>query len=96
MKICYKNIWKKASNNIKDEFDSEPVYNEKYLKTKIKSCKGKIVTNFHNKKISKSLKQIKTFIVNYFQKNVNMLFKKKKIPEYITDDSEISSFFRWF
>ena len=52
MKICYKNIWKKASNNIKDEFDSEPVYNEKYLKTKIKSCKGKIVTNFHNKKIS--------------------------------------------
>ena len=53
MNICYKNIWKKASNNIKDEFDSEPVYNEKYLKTKIKSCKGKIVTNFHNKKKSK-------------------------------------------
>ena len=52
MKICYKNNWKKASKNIKDEFDSEPVYNEKYLKTKIKSCKGKIVTNFHNKKIS--------------------------------------------
>ena len=43
----------KASNNIKKEFDSEPVYNEKYLKTKIKSYKGKINTSFHNNKIPK-------------------------------------------
>ena len=33
------------------EFDSDPVYNEKYLKTKIKSCNGKINTNFHNNQI---------------------------------------------
>ena len=36
---------------IKKEFDSEPVYNEKYLKAKIKSYNGKINTNFHNNKI---------------------------------------------
>ena len=32
----YNKIWKKVSNSIKKGFDSEPVYNEKYLKTKIK------------------------------------------------------------
>ena len=34
----YNKIWKKFSNIIKKEFDGKPVYNEKYLKTKIKSC----------------------------------------------------------
>ena len=44
-------IWKKIQNSIKKKFDSKPVYNEKYLKTKIKSYNGKIKTNFHNNKI---------------------------------------------
>ena len=30
----YKNIWDKISTNIKKEFDSEPVYNKEFLKTK--------------------------------------------------------------
>ena len=30
-------IWDKVNADIKKEFDSEPVYNKKYLKTKIKS-----------------------------------------------------------
>ena len=38
----------KVSNNIKKEFDSEPVCNEKYLKTKTKSYKGKISKSFHD------------------------------------------------
>ena len=38
---------------MKKEFDSEPLYNKIYLKTKIKSYKGKINTNFHNNKIPK-------------------------------------------
>ena len=49
----YCEIWKKFSNSINKEFYSNPVYNEKYLKTKIKSYNGKIITNnFHNNKIS--------------------------------------------
>ena len=44
-------IWEKVKNNIKKEFDSKPVHNEKYLKAKIKSYNGKINTNFHNNKI---------------------------------------------
>ena len=48
-KIC-----RKVKNIIKKEFDSESVYNEKYLKAKIKSYNGKINSNFHNDKISQS------------------------------------------
>ena len=40
------NLKKKVRNSIKKEFDSEPAYDEKYLRTKIKSCKAKINTNF--------------------------------------------------
>ena len=49
----YNKVWKKVKNTIDKEFDSEPVYNGKYLKAKIKSYKGKINTNFHNNKIPK-------------------------------------------
>ena len=44
---------KKGSHIIKKEF--EPVYNEKYLKTKIESYNGKINTIFHNNKIPKEV-----------------------------------------
>ena len=43
---------KKVSKIIK-KTDSKPVYNEKYLKTKIKSYNGKIDLDFTNNKISK-------------------------------------------
>ena len=35
------------------EFDSKPLYNEKYLKSKIKSYNGKTNTNLRNNKIRK-------------------------------------------
>ena len=40
----HNNIWDKVSNTIKKGFDSEPVWNETYLTTKIKSYEGKINT----------------------------------------------------
>ena len=42
----YNEIWEKVTNIIKKEFDSEPVYNENYLKAKIKSYNGKINIKF--------------------------------------------------
>ena len=49
---CQKNIIK---SGIKSAIvlKKEPVYNEKYLKTKIKSYEGKISTNFNDDKIPK-------------------------------------------
>ena len=49
----YTEIWDKVSRVINKGFDSEPVSIEKYLKTIIKSYKGKVNTNFHNDKMSK-------------------------------------------
>ena len=46
------NIWKKFSIGIKKESDSEPIYNRKFLKTKIKSY-GDEATDFHDKEVSK-------------------------------------------
>ena len=40
-------------DSLNKEFDSEPRYNEKYPKAKIKTYNGKINTNFHNNKIPK-------------------------------------------
>ena len=45
----YNTIWDKVSADIKKEFDSEPVYNKNFLKTKIKSCDE--VTDFFDKEI---------------------------------------------
>ena len=84
----YNQIWKKVKNTIKKEFNSEPVYNAKYLKAKIKSCNRKINTNFHNNKISKKGSYEK---VQVFLEKCKYVVKEKKMPEYITDDIEISS-----
>ena len=50
---AYHEIWEKVKNIIKKEFDSEPLYNEKYLRAKIKSYNWKINTILHNNKIPK-------------------------------------------
>ena len=49
----YNTIWEKVISIIIRGFDSDPVYNNKYLKNKIKSYEGKINTNFHNDKMPK-------------------------------------------
>ena len=46
-------IWDKVSNPIKKGFDSEPVYSEKYLRTKTKSDEEKISKNFQENKLPK-------------------------------------------
>ena len=40
---------------MKITFESKPVYGEDvtYIKTKIKTCAGNIITNFHNKNMPK-------------------------------------------
>ena len=45
----YNTIWGNVSGDVKKEFNSEPVYNKNYLKTKIKSH-GDKVTDFTIKK----------------------------------------------
>ena len=46
-------IWDKVSEVIKKGFDSQPVYNEKYLKAKINYYVGKVNTILNNDKMPK-------------------------------------------
>ena len=99
----YNHIWEKVKSSIKKEFDSESAYNEKYIKTKIKSYKGKINTNFHNNKLPKEGSQCiclsvilinsvfrtgKSYYPQVFLEECKYVVKEKKIPEYITDGTE--------
>ena len=53
----YDEICKKVSNVIEKVFDTKPIFDEKYLKTKTKSYDPKINTNFDNNKIPKERSQ---------------------------------------
>ena len=44
----YMTIWEKISNLINKNFDSDPVYKDKYINTKIRSYNNDIITNFRN------------------------------------------------
>ena len=44
----YTKIWEKISNLIHKKVDSDPVYNNKYINTKIRSYNYDIITNFHD------------------------------------------------
>ena len=51
----YTKIWQTIKGLTKMNFESKPVYgdNDKYIKTKIKTYAGSIITNFHNKQMPK-------------------------------------------
>ena len=102
----YNEIWKKVSNITKKEFDSKTVYNEKYIKTKIKSYNRKINTNFHINKIPKEGSQCiclsvilinsifrkdKDYYPQVFLEEFKCVVKKKKTSKLITEDIETSS-----
>ena len=48
----YKEIWGNVRNLLNKKFDSEPIYGDidKYVKTKIKTYKNRVNTNFQGKK----------------------------------------------
>ena len=96
----------KVINIIKIEFDSEPVYNKKYLKTKKKSYEVKINTNFHNDKVPKEdsscvclsvtlidsvFKIYENYYPQIFLEEFKYVVKKKEVTRHITEELEVSS-----
>ena len=58
----YNKIWKKTEGLIGKNFDSKPFYgndDNKYIKTKIKTFKDNIITNFHKKKVPEEKRSYK-------------------------------------
>ena len=70
----YNKIWYKVSNSVKQAFHGEPVYYEKHPRTKMKSYKGKITTNFHNNRMMKEGSHCICLSVSL----INSIFKKGK------------------
>ena len=64
----YNKIWKKIEKLMKIDFNTKTTYgdDDKYIKTKIKTYKDSIITNFYNKKGSKK-HQKKKYQINFYQ-----------------------------
>ena len=72
-------IWKKVKITINKEFDSDPVYNQKYLKAKIKSYNEKITINFLKNEIQTEVSQCiysSVILTNFFLEQVIIIILK--------------------
>ena len=102
----YLKIWNKIKSLIKKELNSEPVYNDKYIKTKIKIYNDRVYTNFQHNKISRdneycaclSVILLDSIFVNLNKKYYPQIFleeynyagKNIKIVNIINEDLELS------
>ena len=92
---------------MKITFESNPVYGEdvKYIKTKIKTYAGSVITNFHNQKIPKEkapckclsiimidsvIKANKKYYPQKLLEEFKYIQKKIKIENYLNEDLEDS------
>ena len=104
----YTKIWERVGNLMNIEFHSEPVYGENdwYIKTKIKSHRDKVNTNFQGKKMPKENKSYKCLSLTMldFVIRVNKKYypqtlleeckyeiKKNKMENRTIDDLHLSS-----
>ena len=76
-------IQDKINNLLKKELDSEPVYDYKYIKTKVKTYNNKINTNFHGNKISEDKEYCTCFSVILLHSIVNV---DKKQPHIFLEE----------
>ena len=51
--LKYSKIWKKIKKLLSAEFDSQPVYDEKYVNTRVKNFQDKVITKFTDNEILK-------------------------------------------
>ena len=51
--LKYKKIWKKIKKLLCFEFDSQSVYDEKYIKTRVKTFEDKVIVKFTDNEIPK-------------------------------------------
>ena len=75
----YSEIWENNSNNIKKELGSEPVSNEKHLKTKIKPYKGKSKQIF-TIMVDSVFRTSKNYYLQVFLEEWKYVVKDKKMP----------------
>ena len=72
----YNKIWKKVEELLNVKFESKPVSgdDDKYIKTKIKSYRDKVNTNFQGKKVPKENLSYKYLSIITLQSDIKILF----------------------
>ena len=103
----YTKIWETIEKLMKINFESNPVYGDdvKYIKTKIKTYAGSIITNFYNKKMPKEkapckclsvimidsvIKANKKYYPQTLLEECKYTQEKIKIENYVNNDLEDS------
>ena len=87
MKNCWQNTIKyraKLKYYKKKEIDSEPVFENKYLRTKIKSYKGKVITNFNTKVLKEESESIywSAVVIGSIFKSGKNCYSQTSLEEY--------------
>ena len=100
MKQLFKNynkILEKIKGLIGKNFDSKPFYSNddnKYIKTKLKTFKDSIITNFHNKKVPEEkvlYKCLSIIILDSVIKSNNKYYPQTYLDECITNKENNNS-----
>ena len=79
-------IWETTEGLMKITFESKPVYGEdvNYIKTKIKTYAGNIITNFHNKKMPKEKARCKCLSIIIIDSVIKL--NKKYYPQTLLEE----------
>ena len=82
----YNQIWKRVEKLLKILYDSEPVYahSDKYIKRKIKTYAGIMITNFQSKKIPKEKVPCKCLSIIMLDSVIKA--KKKYYPQTLFEE----------
>ena len=101
----YNKIWEKVEKLMKVDFESKPVHDDVYIKTKTKIYAGSVITNFRNKEMPKAKAPCKRLSIimldsvikankNYYPQTLlgECKYEQKKIKteNYIDEGLEIS------
>ena len=85
----YNAIWEKISDLVNKKFNSDPIYNNKYINTKIRSYNNDIITNFcnidnKNDKLPEKSKPYKC--VSLISLDSTIKFNKKYYPQTLSQE----------
>ena len=104
--LKYNKIWNKIKNTLNIRFHSQPIYDDKYVKTKVKTFDGVVNTLFSDNKITKEGNHdiciagmcidciIKVNKKNYPQVHLEQFkhkIRKRKLVDFIDADVDLSS-----
>ena len=102
----YNEIWDKIKETLNIKFHSMPVYDEKYIKAKVREFNGAIKTNFLGNKISKEsihytvnacvtidsvMRMEKKIYLQVYLEECTHRMKKKKMTKFIEAEPESES-----